>query len=113
MSIVYSTEHGNICPECGKPVNRCICKNPMDIFTGDGIVRISRSTKGRRGKLVTVINGLPFSQNQLRQLGKELRQKCGTGGTVKNRSIELQGDHRDFLVSELQNRGFTVKKAGG
>ena len=79
----------------------------------DGIVRVGRETKGRKGAGVTVISGIPTHPEGLKQIAKELKQKCGTGGTVKNGVIEIQGDQRDRLVKELSARGYTVKKAGG
>lgn len=79
----------------------------------DGVVRVGRETKGRKGAGVTVITGIPSHPEGLKQLAKELKQKCGTGGTVKNGVIEIQGDHRDLLVAELTARGYTVKKSGG
>ncbi len=79
----------------------------------DGIVRVGRETKGRKGAGVTVIAGIPSHPEGLKQIAKELKQKCGTGGTVKNGVIEIQGDHRDQLVKELSSRGYTVKRAGG
>jgi translation initiation factor 1 len=80
---------------------------------GDGIVRVSRETKGRKGKGVTVITGVPLPPAELKALSRQLKQACGSGGTVKNGTIEIQGDHRDRLVAELKQRGFTVKRAGG
>jgi len=79
----------------------------------DGVVRVGRETKGRKGAGVTVITGIPTHPEGLKQIAKELKQKCGTGGTVKNGVIEIQGDHRDQLVEELSHRGYTVKRAGG
>lgn len=76
-------------------------------------MRVSRETKGRKGKGVTLISGLPLNSRDLEILSRELKQKLGTGGTIKNRVIEIQGDHRDPLFEELKNRGFTVKKSGG
>ena len=80
---------------------------------GDGIVRIQRETKGRKGKGVTLINGVPLAGAELKQLAKKLKQKCGTGGTIKNGVIEIQGDHRDLLLAELTQLGWKVKIAGG
>ena len=111
--VVYSTEHGRMCSVCGEPVNRCVCKNTKNIFPGDGIVRVGRSTKGRRGKFVTVITGIALDRDKLQGIGKGLKEKCGTGGTVKNGIIEIQGDHREILVKELEKMGFMVKLAGG
>jgi translation initiation factor 1 len=81
--------------------------------TGDGVVRVSRETKGRKGKGVTVISGIPLANEELKELAKTLKQRCGSGGTVKNGLIEIQGDHRDMVVTELSAKGWIVKKAGG
>lgn len=80
---------------------------------GDGIVRVGRETKGRKGSGVTVITGIPSHPEGLEKLAKQFKQQCGTGGTVKNGAIEIQGDHRDLIVKELSALGYTVKKAGG
>jgi len=112
--IVYSTGHGRICPECSKPVSECSGKHPeKPPSRGDGTIRISLDTKGRKGKDVTVITGIPLNEDGLENLAKQLKQKCGAGGTVKERIIEIQGDHRDTLLLELQTRGYRVKLAGG
>ena len=79
----------------------------------DGIVRVGRATQGRRGKGVTVITGVPLAGAALDQLATELKKRCGSGGTVKDGVIEIQGDHRDLLVGELARRGWTVRRAGG
>lgn len=79
----------------------------------DGVVRVARETKGRKGAGVTVITGIPTHPEGLKQIAKELKQKCGTGATVKGNVIEIQGDQRDLLVAELTARGYTVKKSGG
>jgi translation initiation factor 1 len=80
---------------------------------GDGIVRVGRETKGRKGAGVTVITGIPSHPEGLEKLAKQFKQQCGTGGTVKNGVIEIQGDHRDLLIVELQKLGYTVKRSGG
>jgi translation initiation factor 1 len=80
---------------------------------GDGTVRVSRETKGRKGKGVSLVSGVPLGAEALAALAKELKQRCGTGGTVKDGVIEIQGDHRDRLIEELQSRGHRVKRAGG
>jgi translation initiation factor 1 len=80
---------------------------------GDGVVRVGRETKGRRGKGVTVITGVRLAPEQLAELAAELKRKCGSGGTVKDGVIEIQGDHRDAIVDELAKRGWTVKRVGG
>ena len=76
-------------------------------------MRVGRETKGRKGKGVTLISGVPLDSEAIKSLGKELKKKCGTGGTVKDGIIEIQGDHRDLLVAELQKKGWTVKRSGG
>jgi translation initiation factor 1 len=80
---------------------------------GDGIVRVRRETQGRGGKTVTTVSGVPRSVSDLQALAGELKRLCGTGGTVKDYVIEIQGDHRDAIVAALEQRGFTVKLAGG
>ena len=106
---VYSTEHGRMCPACGKPLTDCICRQKEAVRRGDGIVRVEQETKGRKGKRVTVITGVPLDHAGLSKLAKQLKQKCGTGGTIRDGVIEIQGDHRDMLVEELKKQGYTVK----
>lgn len=79
----------------------------------DGVVRVGRETKGRKGAGVTVITGIPSHPEGLEKLAKQFKQLCGSGGTVRNGVIEIQGDHRDLLVQELSALGYTVKRAGG
>jgi translation initiation factor 1 len=79
----------------------------------DGVVRVSRQTQGRAGKGVTLITGLPLGADALAALASELKRLCGSGGTVRERVIEIQGEHRDRLVAELKRRGFAAKRAGG
>jgi translation initiation factor 1 len=110
--IVYSTEHGKMCPACSRPVSDCTCRKKW-APKGDGIVRVGRETKGRKGKGVTLISGVPLDHEAIKDLGKELKKKCGTGGTIKDGIIEIQGDHRDLLVDELEKKGWTVKRSGG
>lgn len=76
-------------------------------------VRVGRATKGRRGKGVTTITGLPLGAAELSALASELKKKCGSGGTVRDGVIEIQGEHRDFLVEELKRRGYRAKRSGG
>lgn len=111
--LVYATGEGAICRGCGKPAGHCSCRRAAAAPRGDGIVRVSRETKGRKGKGVTLIAGVPLDEEKLAALAKELKQRCGTGGTVKGGVIEIQGDHRDRLVEELESRGLRVKRAGG
>ena len=110
--LVYSSEGGRMCPGCANPVDSCTCGRGTGP-AGDGVVRVSRETKGRRGKAVTVITGVPLDVFELDDLAKRLKNLCGAGGTVKDGRIEIQGDHRDRVLPELESRGWTVKKAGG
>jgi len=77
------------------------------------VVRVGRETKGRRGKGVTIVSDLPFDEAGLEELAARLKQRCGTGGTVKDGKIEIQGDQRDRLTAELEALGYRVKRAGG
>jgi len=108
---VYSTDFGQMCPDCGKAKKDCICKTSK-VYESDGIVRVGRSTKGRKGKGVTTVEGLSLDSNALKKLAKELKQKCGVGGTVKDGVIEIQGEQRDAIVELLKKKGYTVKKSG-
>lgn len=111
---VYSSQAGRLCPNCEKPVDDCICstKKAKEIL-GDGKVRVERSNKGRRGKMVTLVSGLPLTASELATLAKKLKKKCGAGGTVKDGIIEIQGDRRDFLITELKSMGYEAKPKGG
>ena len=80
---------------------------------GDGIVRVRRETQGRGGKTVTTVSGVGLASDELLALASDLKRRCGTGGSVKDYVIEIQGDHREAIVAELEKRGFTVKLAGG
>ncbi len=110
---MYSTDGGKLCPQCQRPVQACVCGRDRPAASGDGIVRIRRETKGRGGKAVTVVDGIPLAENALRDLAKQLKKRCGTGGSVKGDCIEIQGDQRAILQAELEKRGYTVKLAGG
>ena len=112
--LVYSTEAGRMCPTCRKPIASCICASkPAAPASGDGIVRVSRETKGRGGKAVTVVRGLSLDSASLAKLAQQLKAACGSGGTVKEGAIEVQGDHRDKVIALLQAQGYAVKRAGG
>jgi translation initiation factor 1 len=102
-----------MCPACGKPVSECACRPSHQAATGDGIVRVGRQTKGRKGKGVTVVTGVPLGPAGLATLASDLKKRCSSGGTVRDRTIEIQGDHRDVLVRELEQRGWRVKRVGG
>jgi len=115
--IVYSTEHGRICPDCDRPIANCVCRQkesaPKRDAKRDGIVRVSRETKGRKGKGVTLISGVPLHPEGLLALAKEFKQICGSGGTVKTGVIEIQGDHRKILMDLIAQKGYRVKLSGG
>jgi translation initiation factor 1 len=120
MSIVYSTGVGRICPGCRRPLAQCACKTAAGKAAraqaggaGVGAVRVSRQTANRGGKAVTLITGLPLDDTGLQALARELKRHCGSGGTVKDGAIEIQGEHRDTVVAELLRRGFAAKRAGG
>ena len=114
---VYSTETGRVCKTCGKPLDVCKCKKgkqkQSQNVKKDGVVRLRLERKGRGGKVVTLVEGLMLPENEIKALSKELKRICGSGGAQKGDVIEIQGDHRDRLLPVLQNKGFTVKKAGG
>jgi len=103
--LVYSSERGGRVPGDAAPAPR----RPR----GDGVARVRREVKGRRGKTVTTIEGIDLADDGLRALAKDLKQLCGTGGSVSDGVIVIQGDHRDVIVSALEGRGYTVKLAGG
>ena len=112
--LVYSTDAGRMCPVCRKPSSACECGKKKAPPAGDGIVRVSRETKGRNGKGVTLVKGLPLDADALAALGKQLKTACGSGGTVKDGVIEVQGDHCERVIELLKAKGtWTVKRAGG
>ncbi len=111
--MVYSTDTGRTCPGCGHPVKQCCCSKEKSRQPGDGVVRVSRQTKGRKGSGVCMITGIPLGDAELKKLAKKLKKKCGSGGTVKNGVIEIQGDQREILVDALVKLGYKAKLAGG
>lgn len=114
--LVYSTEKGRLCPGCGEELSACICDELADkerIAALDGTVRIRRETSGRKGKGVITISGVPLAEKELKTLLKKLKQRCGTGGALKDGILEIQGDHRDTIKQVLEAEGFKVKLAGG
>jgi translation initiation factor 1 len=122
--LVYSTETGRMCPTCRQPVAQCSCRSNSKVLAGsltqlsqwkpaDGVLRVSRETKGRGGKAVTVVKGVVLDADALAALGKQLRTACGSGGTVKDGVLEIQGDHCDRVMLLLKEQGFSVKRAGG
>ena len=115
--LVYSTESGKICPSCQEPVSECICKKkksrPQTNIKYDGVIRIQHEVKGRKGKTVTTVSAFQLADDELKSLAAQLKRRCGTGGSVKDGVIIIQGDHRETLVTELTNRGFKAKISGG
>lgn len=112
MALVYSTDAGRMCPQCRQPVVDCRCKSAA-VPLGDGNVRVSRESKGRGGKTVTIVRGLPLPAEPLQALGKRLRTACGSGGTVKDGILEIQGDHVARVLAQLEAEGFKARRAGG
>jgi translation initiation factor 1 len=111
--LVYSTESGRMCPACRQPVSGCRCGKPPALGASDGIARVSRETKGRAGKGVTVIRGLSLEPAALTELARQLKTACRSGGTVKDGAIELQGDHRDTVIASLARIGLAARRSGG
>lgn len=101
-----------MCPACRKALAQCVCRQTRPLPPSDGIVRVSRETKGRGGKSVTVVKGLALQDAALVLVGKQLKTACGSGGTVKDGVIEVQGDHAALVVDLLTQQGWTVKRAG-
>ena len=111
--LVYSTEVGRVCPACRQAVAQCACKSQAKAMpAGNGVVRVSRQTKGRGGKNVTVVKGLALDPLALAVLGKALRTTCGSGGTVKDGVIEVQGDHCEMVMAALKQHGHSPKLVG-
>jgi translation initiation factor 1 len=112
--LVYSTDSGRMCPECRQALAECVCKTlAKTLPAGDGVVRVTRETKGRGGKSVTLVKGLALDPLALALLGKQLRTACGSGGTVKEGVIEVQGDHCERVIEALKKCGHNAKRAGG
>src|SRR5438105_2740604 len=116
--LVYSTDGGRVgtCPTCRLPYKRCRCNESTQLVPAkksDGIVRITRDRKGRGGKTVTVIDGVMGSEAELTAMAQQLKKLCGSGGSVKDGNIEIQGDHCDKVMAKLSEMGYKVKRAGG
>lgn len=111
--LVYSSDRGRICPRCERPQAQCRCKEDAKPHAAGGPIRVRREKKGRRGKTVTTISGLPLVGDALADLAAELKRGCGTGGSVKDGAVEIQGDHVDRLIELLAERGYGAKRAGG
>ncbi|KLU24335.1 translation initiation factor SUI1 [Caballeronia mineralivorans PML1(12)] len=112
--LVYSTDGGRMCPECRQVLTECVCETVTKTLpVGDGVVRVTRETKGRGGKSVTIVKGLVLDPLALALLSKRLRMACGSGGTVKDGAIEVQGDHCERVIEALKKYGHSAKRAGG
>ena len=110
--LVYSTGAGPDVSRLRQAAHLLPC-HQAKVPVGDGNVRVGRETKGRKGKGVTIITGVPLGGAELQALATHLKKRCGSGGTLKDGVIEIQGDHRDLVVEELQKRGWNVKRSGG
>ena len=102
-----------MCPACRQAVAQCACKSLAKATPAGGVVQVSRQTKGRGGKSVTVVKGLALDPLALAVLGKALRAACGSGGTVKDGAIEVQGDHCDLVMAALKKLGHSPKRVSG
>jgi len=121
--IVYASGIGRVhyCRTCGQPEASCVCASRKQagasvapgVAPNDGFVRVAFERKGRRGKPVTLLTGLPPDPDTLAELARALKQLCGTGGTVENGVILLQGDQRDKAHARLTQLGYKVKRVGG
>ncbi len=111
--LVYSTERGRICPGCGNAADECACGGRSAKTRNDGIVRVRREVKGRAGKTVTTIEGIPLRGEAIDALASELKRRCSAGGSVKDGVIVLQGDHRKTVVPILEAKGYRAKLSGG
>lgn len=111
--LVYSTDNGRMCPDCRQPVDRCVCRQAAPVAVGDGTVRVAREKKGRGGKTVTLVRGLALESAALQAMARQLKAACGSGGTVADGVVEIQGDHVERVMVSLQGLGFTVKRVGG
>ncbi len=111
--LVYSTDSGRMCPTCRQALAGCTCRAAASLPRGDGVGRVGHETKGRAGKGVTLVRGLSLEPAALAALGKQLRIACGSGGTVKDGVIEIQGDHVERVMQLLAAQGCPVKRSGG
>jgi translation initiation factor 1 len=111
--IVYSTGIGSLCPNCRRAVRECVCPKGVAGAAKPANIRVGREIKGRAGKGVTTVAGLPLSLPDIESLATRLKKRCGSGGTVREGVIEIQGDHRDVIVAELIKQGWPAKKSGG
>jgi translation initiation factor 1 len=118
--VVYDSDYGRLdrCSYCRRRIEACVCPErggggKRQASASDGVVRVSRDRKGRRGKTVTVISGLPAAREGLQEIATALKRLCGSGGTVAEGNVEIQGDHRERVAARLAELGYKVKLAGG
>lgn len=117
--LIFDPDAGLVCPDCERPRDACACAEraraaaDAAVAPSDGVVRVSRQTHGRKGKVVTLVSGLPLNAKQLAALAKQLKAQCASGGTVVDGVIQIQGDHRDTLVAALAKLGHEAKRVGG
>jgi len=111
-NVVYSTDKGRLCPQCSNSSNQCTCKANATVYENNGYIQLSHETKGRKGKGVTLISGIPGTEKDIKAFAKKLKQKCNCGGSVKNGIIEIQGDHRTVLKEYLEKTNYKIKVSG-
>jgi translation initiation factor 1 len=111
VRVVYSTGAGKICPGCGWPARQCCCHKSTEneAVPARIVAKLRVEKKGRGGKTVSVVHGLPHNDTFLKDLCQELKRACGTGGAVLEGAVELQGDLRDRIRAVLLKKGFVVK----
>ncbi|TDO96788.1 translation initiation factor [Marinomonas balearica] len=109
--LVFSTDQGELCPDCREPIDECNCNEGQ--LLGDGNIKVMLETKGRKGKGVTLISGFALTLDETKDIAKKLKASCGSGGSVKNKAIEIQGDHRDKVMEFLKKNDFKAKRVGG
>ena len=111
--LVYSTGSGRVCPTCGWPIDTCQCSKTLSAGKAQVpervVAKLRMEKKGRGGKTVTVIFGLPNNEDFLKNLCGELKKTCGCGGAVTEDGVELQGELRDRVRAHLEKKGFVVK----
>ena len=111
--LVYSSDKGRVCPKCGWPVDNCQCSSTHaranEAVPNRVVAKLRMEKKGRGGKTVTVVYGLPNNADFLSTLCSELKRTCGCGGSTTDEGVELQGDLRDRVRAHLERKGFTVK----
>ncbi len=110
--LVYSTDKGRMCPDCRQALENCQCRSTRDVVIGDGRIRVGREKKGRGGKTVTLVRGLAMDAAQLLALSRRLKSHCGSGGTVSDGVIEIQGDHVERVLQSLLADGLLAKRTG-